>query len=118
MTPAALSTPELVSTMLQSAERISDLIMSPGRPPQVELHGNLIPVAIPSLPVLRPEDTARVADDLMEGNEHLIRTLKEQGACDLSYSLPEKSRFRVNIFRQRGSYAIVMRVIPSKIPTV
>ena len=48
----------------------------------------------------------------------MLRALKEQGSCDLSYSLPERSRFRVNIFRQRGTYAIVMRVIASKIPTL
>ena len=42
--------------------------------------------------------------------------LKEEGSCDISYSLPKMSRFRVNIFTQRGSCAIVMRVIPSAVP--
>ena len=45
-------------------------------------------------------------------------TLYEHGACDVSYSVPDGSRFRVNVFRQRGTYAIVMRVIASKIPTL
>jgi Tfp pilus assembly pilus retraction ATPase PilT len=61
---------------------------------------------------------ARIAADLIAGNTQALRTLKQQGACDLSYSLPERSRFRVNVFRQRGTYAIVMRVIASKIPTL
>ncbi len=104
--------------MLDSGAGISDLIFSPGRPPQVERHGKLVTVPIPDLSLLRPEDTARVAHDLIGGKEQVLRTLHEQGACDLSYSLPEQSRFRVNIFRQRGSYAVVMRVIASSIPTL
>ncbi len=43
--------------------------------------------------------------------------LQEQGSCDVSYSLPGQCRFRVNIFMQRGTHAIVMRVIPKSIPT-
>lgn len=115
---ALLATPALISAMLESGAGISDLIFSPGRPPQVERHGKLASVAIPDIPILRPEDTARVAHDLIAGKEQVLRTLQEQGACDLSYSLPEQSRFRVNIFRQRGSYAVVMRVIASSIPTL
>jgi twitching motility protein PilT len=114
----AIATPALIQAMLDSGPGISDLIISPGRPPQVEMDGNLTSVAVPELPMMRPEDTARVAADLIKGNELLLRTLKEQGACDLSYSLPERARFRVNIFRQRGSYAIVMRVIALKIPSL
>jgi twitching motility protein PilT len=115
---AAVSTQRLIAAMLDSGKGISDLIFSPGRPPQVEKQGHLTAVDIPQLPILRAEDTARVAGELLRGNETALRTLKEQGACDLSYSLPERGRFRVNIFRQRGTFAIVMRVIASKIPTL
>ena len=117
-TTVSLSTPDLIAALLDQGAGISDLIMSPGRPPQVERHGELVAIDVPGLPMLRPDDTARFARDLIGGNEQLQRALNEQGACDLSYSLPERSRFRVNIFRQRGTYAIVMRVIASKIPTV
>src|SRR5687767_11469541 len=113
-----IATPELIRALLDSGSGISDLMFSPGRPPQVEQHGQLVPVVIPQLPVLRPVDTARIAKDLIGANEPAIRTLTEMGACDVSYSLPERSRFRVNIFRQRGSYAIVMRVIATSIPTL
>jgi twitching motility protein PilT len=116
--PPAVSTQRLIIAMLESGKGISDLIFSPGRPPQVEKQGHLTPVDVPQLPLLRAEDTARVAGELLRGNETALRTLKEQGACDLSYSLPERGRFRVNIFRQRGTFAIVMRVIASKIPTL
>src|SRR5215204_3736962 len=113
-----ISTPALIAALVQAGPGVSDLIFSPGRAPQVEKHGELVSVEIPDLPVLRPEDTARVSTDLIAGNEQALRSLKEHGACDVSYSLPETGRFRVNIFRQRGSYAIVMRVIASKVPTV
>jgi twitching motility protein PilT len=113
-----IATPELIRALLDSGTGISDLMFSPGRPPQVEQHGQLVPVVIAKLPMLRPVDTARIAKDLIGANEPALRTLTEMGACDVSYSLPERSRFRVNIFRQRGSYAIVMRVIATSIPTL
>src|SRR5256885_8059730 len=90
--PASVTTPALISAMLDSGKGISDLIFSPGRPPQVEKQGNLVSVDIPELPMLRPEDTTRIASDLVENNAQAARTLQEQGACDLSFSLPERSR--------------------------
>jgi len=117
-TTPAISTAALITAMLDSGKGISDLVFSPGRPPQVEKQGHLTPVAVPGLRTLKPEDTARIADELMRGNETALRSLKEQGACDLSYSLPERGRFRVNVFRQRGTFAIVMRVIASRVPTI
>ena len=116
--PISTATARLIGVMLDSGAGISDLIFSPGRPPQVERHGDLTSVDIPGLPLLRPDDTARIARDLIGGNAQVLRTLKDQGACDLSYAIPERSRFRVNVFRQRGTYAIVMRVIASKIPSL
>jgi len=114
---AAISTAQIIATMLNYAKGISDLIISPGRPPQVEVSGKLVAVPVPGLHKLMPEDTARIASDMLGQNKLAIQTLKEQGATDLSYSLPQQARFRVNIFRQRGTYAAVMRVIPTKIPT-
>jgi twitching motility protein PilT len=114
---AAISTPAVIGAMLNSGKGISDLILSPGRPPQVEQHGKLVPVEIRGLPILQPEDTARMARDLIGTNAHALRSLKEEGACDLSYALPERARFRVNVFRQRGTFAVVMRVIATKIPS-
>jgi twitching motility protein PilT len=104
--------------MLDSGKGISDLVVSPSRPPQVERQGELVSVNVPGLAVLTPEDTSRIARDLVGENAQALATLKEQGACDFSYSLPERARFRVNVFRQRGTFAIVMRVIAPKIPTI
>jgi len=103
--------------MLRTSRRASDLIFSPGRLPQVEANGQLVGVKIPSVEILTSEDTARIAADLIGGNKQAVEKLREQGSCDISYSLPKLSRFRVNIFTQRGSCAIVMRVIPSTVPT-
>lgn len=111
-------TNDLIHAMLDAGPGISDLIFSPGRPPQVERHGELVHVPVPGCAVMRPADTMEVARDLINGNEHALHTLREQGACDFSYSLPERTRFRVNVFRQRGSFAVVMRVIASRIPSL
>jgi len=111
------STPELIAALLDCLPGISDIVFSPGRPPQVEQHGELVVAPVTGVVPLRPADTERVATDLIGGQDYLLRTLTEQGACDLSYSLPEKARFRVNVFRQRGSLAIVMRVIGQRIPS-
>jgi len=116
--PGALATPVLIATMLDSGNGISDLLFSPGRPLQVEQHGQLTPVAVAGLDPLTTSDTARIARDLVAGHDQAVYSLRDQGACDLSYSLPARARFRVNIFRQRGSFAIVMRVIATKVPTL
>jgi Tfp pilus assembly pilus retraction ATPase PilT len=63
--------------MLSVGKGISDLIFSPGRPPQVERHGEL--TAIPSLPVLQADDTAAIARDLVGKNDHALKTLKGTG---------------------------------------
>jgi twitching motility protein PilT len=93
-------------------------VFSPGRPPQVERFGVLEPIAVAALPQLGPADTAALAADLIGNNALILRTLAEQGACDLSFSVPQKYRFRVNVFRQRGSFAIVMRLIADRVPTL
>ena len=106
----------LLTAMLGATEKVSDLIFSPGRPPQVEVYGQLIPVQGPGLRLLSADDTRRIASDLIGDNKQAINMLREQGSCDISFGLPGVARFRVNVFIQRGSCAIVMRVIPTKIP--
>ena len=115
--PLPVAIHDMIAAMLSAAPGVSDLILSPGRPPQVESSGKLVPVNIPLLPMLKPEHTARLAMEIIGSHRIALQSLKDNGSCDLSYSVPGKSRFRVNVFQQRGSYAPVMRVIPSKIPT-
>ncbi|MDP9159094.1 MAG: PilT/PilU family type 4a pilus ATPase [Acidobacteriota bacterium] len=112
--PAAISTPELLTAMLKTSAKISDLFFSPGKPPLVEISGKLSPAG--ATRVLGVEDIRSIASDLIGDNKHALDNLKELGSCDVSYSLPGSNRFRVNIFMQRGTCAIVMRVIPGKVP--
>jgi len=113
---AKVSTASIVATMLQISKQVSDLIFSPGRTPQIELNGQLKEVNIAGVGKLLPDATRRIAVDLIGKNELVAGKLEKEGSTDLSYSLPGIARFRVNIFRQRGTYAIVMRVIPMTTP--
>jgi twitching motility protein PilT len=111
-----VATPALLAAMLRAAEKISDLIFSPGRPPQVQVYGQLIPVHVEGLANLTADDTRHIAADLIGDNKQAVATLREHGSCDISYGLAGVARFRVNIFIQRGSCAVVMRVISTLIP--
>jgi twitching motility protein PilT len=113
-----MTTAEIVKALVDAGPGVSDLIFSPGRSAQVEKHGELVPVPLPDTPFLRPDDTKRIAHDMIGNNEQALKNLQDQGACDLSYSQPDVGRFRVNIFKQRGSLAIVMRVIAPRIPSL
>ena len=103
--------------MLQVSTHVSDLIFSPGSHPHVEVSGQLVPVKMPGLSLLSADDTQRIALELIGDNKQALTMLQQQGSCDISYSLPGTARFRVNVFVQRGSHAIVMRVIPKTIPS-
>lgn len=102
--------------MLRASDKVSDLIFSPGRPPQIELSGKLVPVRINGLEKLTPAHTAGIAKLIIGNQQAAQESLEKMGSADLSFSAPGEARFRVNIFKQRGSYAIVMRVIPMKTP--
>jgi twitching motility protein PilT len=105
-----------VTAMLKSHTHVSDLIFSPGRAPQVEVSGQLIELKFKGLESLTPQDTSYLANDIMGKNETPARKLEKDGSADLSYGIAGVARFRVNIFRQRGTCAVVMRVIPDNIP--
>ena len=110
--------PPVIEQMLKSAEGISDLNFSVGQAPQVEVNGQLRPVQPVGLQKLTPYQTEIIAMTLMHGNPDAAQRLAHTGSADLSYSLPSRTRFRVNVFQQRGTYSIVMRVIPTEIPTL
>jgi twitching motility protein PilT len=115
-TPPPLNFIAVLRQMLKTSDKVSDLIFSPGRPPQIELAGKLQPVSFPGLEKLTPAHTASMAK-LIIGNHHsATESLEKSGSADLSFSAPGEARFRVNIFKQRGTYAIVMRVIPTNPP--
>jgi twitching motility protein PilT len=104
--------------MLLVSDKISDLNFSVGQVPQVEINGKLTPVQPLGMQKLSPYQTEIIAMTLMHGHPDAAQKLAGTGTADLSYSLPSRARFRVNIFQQRGVYSIVMRVIPTEIPTL
>jgi twitching motility protein PilT len=113
---ANAATDDLLAAMLRANPRVSDLIFSPGRKLQVQVNDEFVTVERPGLSFLTADDTRRIASDLLGNNKAAIGMLREQGYCDVSYALPGLARFRVNVFIQRGSCAVVMRVIPTAVP--
>jgi twitching motility protein PilT len=116
-TTSRVPTQQLVAAMLKESDKISDLIFSPGRAPQIEVRGDLRELRYRGLEQLSPQHTHEIAEDLIGGNTNAAEQLAKSGSADLSFELPGLARFRVNIFRQRTSYAVVMRVVPVAIPT-
>src|SRR5436190_14290416 len=115
-TPPPLDFVNVLRQMLRASDKVSDLLFSPGRPPQVELTGKLQPVRVPGLEKLLPVHTASIAKLIIGNQQQAVEALEKNGSADLSFSAPGEARFRVNIFKQRGTYAIVMRVIPMHPP--
>lgn len=110
--------PPIIERMLLVSDKISDLNFSVGQLPQVEINGKLTPVQPLGLQKLSPYQTEIIAMTLLQENSEAAERLVQTGTADLSYSLPSRARFRVNIFQQRGVYSIVMRVIPTDIPSL
>lgn len=109
----------LLTGMLESAEGVSDLLFISGKPPLVEVHGRLseFPIDTPDS-VLSPALIEQLAGQIMNGSERLRMEFAANGSCDCSYAIEDLARFRVNIFKQNGRHAIVMRKLQSEIPTL
>src|ERR1700694_2845250 len=87
----------MLRQMLRASDKVSDLIFSPGRPPQIELAGKLEPVRIPGLEKLIPPHTASIAKLIIGNHESANESIEKTGSADLSFSAPGEARFRVNI---------------------
>jgi twitching motility protein PilT len=109
---------QLLTALIQSAEGISDLLFVTGKAPLAEIHGRLVPPPNSTEPILTGERIQSLANAIINGNERLIQDLAKAGSCDCSYSLTGICRFRVNIYRQNGNYAMVLRRLSSQIPTM
>jgi len=109
----------LLTGMLESADGVSDLLFIAGKPPLVEVHGRLsdFPIDTPET-VLTPALIEQVAAQIMNGSERLRLEFANSGSCDCSYAIENLARFRVNIFKQNGRHAIVMRKLQSNVPTL
>lgn len=109
----------ILARMLDSYNNVSDLNLTVGKPLQVESSGKLVPVEIePNIKELSPFQTEVFALNLIGDDRRLTQALVETGSCDLSYTLPGKARFRVNIFSQSGNYSIVLRRLETTIPSI
>ena len=107
-----------ITAMLNKHARVSDLNLTVGKTLQVESDGVLVPVDVnPPVPQLTPFQTEVFALNLINGNQRLLNDLVTKGSCDLSYSLDDKVRFRVNIFSQKGTYSAVLRKLETSIPS-
>ena len=108
-----------IATMLESHNNVSDLNLTVGKTLQVESAGLLVPVEIePAVEELTPFQTEAFALNLIGNNRRLLKDLVETGSCDLSYSLGDKARFRVNIFTQKGYFSTVLRKLETQVPTI
>jgi twitching motility protein PilT len=92
----------------------SDLHLAAGAPPTSRVNGFLVPIA--GYAILRAETIERLVFSIL--NERKIADFNSELELDTSYSIPGKSRFRINVFRQRGSIGAVLRTIPFHIPDI
>ena len=109
---------ELLTKLITSSEGISDLIFVAGKPPQSEIFGRLVTPPGCTEPVLTGARIAGLALAIIGSNERLTSDLAKAGSCDCSYSLEGVCRFRVNIYRQIGNYAMVLRRLSSEVPSM
>jgi len=108
-----------IATMLESHSNVSDLNITVGKTLQVESSGVLLPVDVtPPVVELTPFQTETFALNLIGNNRRLLKDLVETGSCDMSYSLSDKARFRVNIFTQKGYFSTVLRKLETQVPTI
>lgn len=91
----------------------SDLHLTVLAPAMLRVHGTLVAAGGE---VLQPEDTERLTRQLM--NDTQAAEFERRGDIDFAYSLPQLSRFRVNVYRQRGCVGASIRLIPSRVPTL
>ena len=102
-----------VNDLLQVAveRKASDLHLKVGSHPVLRVNGILAPLT--EMKRMMQEDTIAMAFSIMSGRQK--QKFKENYEIDIAYSVPGMGRFRVNIFQQRGTVGMVLRVIPSKI---
>jgi twitching motility protein PilT len=109
----------LLTGMIQSGEGVSDLLFTEGKPPLMSIHGRLHPFAIDTPDSLLTSKLIKeLADLVIGGNDRLLATFAETGSCDSSYEVEGIARLRVNVYKQNGRHAIVMRKLQSTIPAL
>ncbi|MDX6626674.1 MAG: twitching motility protein PilT [Solirubrobacterales bacterium] len=106
---------EIASALRTLVEREgSDLHVKVESPPVARMHGELIPLE--GFGPLSSEDTEQAFRDIAEARS--VAEFEEDGEADFSFALEGVSRFRVNVFKQRGTISIVCRAIPFEIRSI
>ena len=103
---------EILSVALRGGA--SDIHLKAGLPPMFRVDGSLVPLK--DARRLPPEEIGRMAFGIM--NDYQKEKFKAQNELDLAYGVPGLGRFRVNVFQQRGTIGVVLRVIPFKISSI
>lgn len=106
-----LNIKEMLTKVIQ--EGASDLHIAVGIPPMIRLHGDLEP--LPPYPPLKPEEAQELIYTVM--NEEQVAEFETEKECDMSFGIQGLSRFRLNVFRDRGSVVAAFRAIPYEIMT-
>ena len=110
---------KILNQMLDAFPEGSDFILATGKPPQAEVFGELRPIGLePPIESLTPFQTELISLLILGTDRRLIRELLLHGACDASFQLEGRARFRVNIFSQKGAFSVVMRRLPAQVPTI
>ena len=105
---------DLINILLKAIElKASDIHFTVARPPILRIRGDLVTCGEEPL---KPEDTKKICYELMNQEKRIV--FEEKGEVDFSWSIPSTSRYRVNVYRQRGSCTAAMRMINNRIPTV
>ena len=92
-------------------KKASDVHVTVGLPPRVRINGELVDLDYPKL---SPDDCEKLILDIMDDRQQAM--FKDRGELDFSFSVPNIGRYRVNVFRQRGSVACAMRIVGTEIP--
>jgi twitching motility protein PilT len=108
----------LITRMLSAGETISDLLFITGKPPLAEVHGILKPAPGREDALLTPAFIDALAEYIVGGDKRLLADYANTGSCDCSYAIENVGRFRVNIYKENRSRAIVMRKLQSTVPTL
>ncbi|MEF8889537.1 MAG: ATPase, T2SS/T4P/T4SS family, partial [Desulfohalobiaceae bacterium] len=109
----------IITQVLDYVPRTSDILLTVGKPVQAENEGEFIDVPLdPELGKLSPWQMELIASCILGQQQRYYQDLVESGACDLSYVVGHRARFRVNVFSQRGSLAVAMRRLYLKAPSI
>lgn len=103
---------QIIATAIKNGA--SDIHLTPGTPPVIRCNGELVRVGEEKL---MPDDTLALANEIFSINDYSEK-FQKKGEIDFSFAMPKMGRFRVNIFKQRGSVAIAIRTIPMEIPEI